>query len=257
MRPLLFTFKRLALLAGPLTRAFSALVHLTPQRVDLMFFLRERPMIQRDLAFEMGVVRSVVSKMVTALEKLGLVVRRGVQRDRRLRLVTLTQRAFDLMSLLLEHAPLDHEGNCLQIAAERQVLGDFEAPLREQKVGISDFSIRDHRELIARMRAQMFPTKPQWFEGMFEEKPSEGEIASVHAYWRRTRCDWKDNHVDAHVARAHVGAGMALDFWQRSPRKRGRRARAAAVTPRVAATTAHGAVATGGAEDATPGSASA
>src|SRR5688572_1120667 len=140
MRPLLFTFKRLALLAGPCARGFGALVSLTPQRCDLMFCLRERPMIQRDLAFELGVVRSVVSKMVTALEKLGIVERRGVPGDRRLRLVTLTQRAFDLMSLLLEHAPFDYEGNCMQVASEHTLLIEFDKPLREQNVGIRELS---------------------------------------------------------------------------------------------------------------------
>lgn len=237
MRPLLFTFKRLALLAGPMARAFSGIVHLTPQRVDLMFFLRERPMIQRDLAFEMGVVRSVVSKMVTALEQLGLVERRGVKGDRRLRLVTLTQRAFQLMSLMLEHAPLDHDGNSTQIACEREVLADFEAPLREQKVGISDFSENDHRELIARMRAHCFSKNSAWRED-FKKVPTESENAAVHAYWRQTRCDWDldavHNRLDAATATAHVGAGIPLDYWQRFPkRKRGRRPRAAAAGVRA------------------------
>ena len=221
MRPLLFTFKRLALLAAPMARAFSALVELTPQRVDLMFCLRNGPMIQRDLAFEMGVVRSVVSKMVTALEKLGIVERRGVIGDRRLRLVTLTQRAFDLMSLLIEHAPLDYGGNSLQIATERQLLGDFDEQLRGQKVGISDFSFEDHRELLRAMRARMFGTKAtDWVGGVLDEMPSRSVIAAVHALWQRTRCAWREQHVDADIAKAHVNAGIPLDYAQRFPRRR-------------------------------------
>ena len=229
MRPLLFTFKRLALLAGPMARAFSALVELTPQRVDLMFILRERPMIQRDLAFEMGVVRSVVSKMVTALEKLGIVERRAVLGDRRLRLVTLTQRAFHLMSKLIEHAPLDYPGNSLQVACEHQMLEDFDEPLRAQKVGVSDASDKDHRALLATMRVRMFGTKAtEWLGGVLDEMRSRSFIASVHEYWQRTRCAWEHDHVDAAIAKAHVDAGMPLDYWQRFPRrKRGRRAEAA------------------------------
>ncbi len=221
MRPLLFTFKRLALLAGPMMRAFSALVDLTPQRVDLMFFLRERPMIQRDLAFEMGVVRSVVSKMVTALEKLGIVERRGVAGDRRMRLVTLTQRAFDLMSLLLEHAPLDYQGNCLQVAGEHQMLADFDAPLRAKNVGVSELSLGDNRELLASMRARLFLTNAtDWVWGARDKMPSRKEIAPVHSDWRATRCAWRADHVDGAVAKAHVDAGIPLDFVQRFPRRR-------------------------------------
>ena len=231
---LLFTFKRLALLAGPMARAFAGVVNLTPQRVDLMFFLRERPMIQRDLALEMGVVRSVVSKMVTALEKLGLVERRGVKGDRRMRLVTLTERAFDLMSLMLEHALLGEYGNTLQVACERQVLGDFRAPLREQKVGISDFSVQDHRELMARMRTHYFSKNAKWREEFGEDlMATESENAAAHAFWRQHPCvsqaDWVERHVDGDVAKPHVGAGIHLDDWQRFPRrKRGRPPRAAA-----------------------------
>jgi DNA-binding MarR family transcriptional regulator len=233
MEPLLFTFKRLALLAGPMTRAFAGIVNLTPQRVDMMFFLRDRPMIQRDLAFEMGVVRSVVSKMVTSMEKLGLVERRGVEGDRRLRLVTLTKHAFDLMSDMLEVAALGEYGNTLQIACERQVIADFEDDLRAQKVGISDFSVRDHRELMARMRTHCFSKDSKWRAPPWDELPTERENAEVHAYWRQMpgpRDDtWIETHVDGAVAKAHVGAGISLDYSQRFPkRKRGRRPRVAA-----------------------------
>jgi hypothetical protein len=50
------------------------------------------------------------------------VERRGVKGDRRLRLVTLTKRAFDLMSLMLEHAPLDAYGNLIG-GLDRRVSG--------------------------------------------------------------------------------------------------------------------------------------
>jgi DNA-binding MarR family transcriptional regulator len=227
MRPLCVTFKRLMLLAGKGARAMASLVWLTPQRCDLMFCLRERPMIQRDLAFEMGVVRSVVSKMVTALEKLGIVERRGVEGDRRLRLVTLTQRAFSLMSTLLEHGPFDADGNTVQAGAEFDELQRFRSDLVRQRVGVENLSLRNHRSLLAKMHRTIRELTIKDFIGYAPTYRSQEAVEAKQRQWAASRDAWNRRHVDARVAKAHWEAGIPLDSFQRfPPRKRGRRPRA-------------------------------
>jgi DNA-binding MarR family transcriptional regulator len=226
MRPLRVTFKRLMLLAGKGARAMASLVWLTPQRCDLMFYLREKPMIQRDLAFEMGVVRSVVSKMVTALEQLGIVERRGVEGDRRLRLVTLTQRAFDLMRTLMEYKPFADDGNSVECAMEHEELQRFHEKLAAENVGVENMSTRDHRELLAEMRETVDDLDLEDYVGYQPGPDLPDEIEELKVTWRATRDAWDPCDIYADVAKAHWAAGIPLDFFQRFPqRKRGRRPR--------------------------------
>lgn len=75
--------KRLGLLAGKGARMFAARAGLTPQRVDLLLLLRRETRRQKDLADVLCVTRSVVTRMVGALEGLGLVVRTQGTKDRR------------------------------------------------------------------------------------------------------------------------------------------------------------------------------
>ncbi len=82
--------KRLGLLAGKGARMFAERARLTPQRVDLLLMLRRECLKQSDLAAFLCVTRSVVTKMVVALEGLGLVVRSVGTRDRRERYARLT-----------------------------------------------------------------------------------------------------------------------------------------------------------------------
>ena len=77
MVPVYFTHKRFVLLSGKAGRAFAKIAELTPARVDLLLRLVRGPVLQRDLCIEMGVVPAVVTKMVNALERLGLLRRRG------------------------------------------------------------------------------------------------------------------------------------------------------------------------------------
>lgn len=83
--------KRLGLLAGKGARMFAERAKLTPQRVDLLLMLRRERLKQSDLAAFLCVTRSVVTKMVVALEGLGLVVRTIGERDRRERYAQLTE----------------------------------------------------------------------------------------------------------------------------------------------------------------------
>ncbi len=202
----------------------ASMVNLTPQRFDLILHLRNRPMIQRDLAFELGVVRSVVSKMVTALEKLGIVERRGVIGDRRLRLVALTQRAFDLMRGFYRHGAFDFEALSLQGNAEHVELDRFRPALKAAKVGVERLSCRNHRALLRKMRVTTERTTPGQYVWFAPFEPSISCTATIHARWANTRVDWSPQRGDRRAAKAHVNAGVPLDFPQRFPRlKRGRR----------------------------------
>ena len=72
----------------------------TPARFDLMRILygnREYSMSQSFLRAQLGVARATVSKMLRALEKLGLVERKPDEWDRRTKRVTLTYAARSLV----------------------------------------------------------------------------------------------------------------------------------------------------------------
>ena len=86
-----FSFKRLVLLAGKGARAFAALGQLTPARGDMMLAMLHQELSQTELVLALGVSKSVVSRMVQALERLGLVARRKSNEDGRVRLVSLTE----------------------------------------------------------------------------------------------------------------------------------------------------------------------
>lgn len=82
--------KRLGLLAGKAARMFAARAMLTPQRVDLLLMLRRETLKQSDLANLLCVTRSVVTRMVDALERMGLVIRTRGTKDRRERHASIT-----------------------------------------------------------------------------------------------------------------------------------------------------------------------
>jgi DNA-binding MarR family transcriptional regulator len=209
------TFKRLALLAGRGARAMAALVHLTPQRFDLILHLRNGPLIQRDLASELGVVRSVVSKMVTALEKLGIVERRGVIGDRRLRLVTLTQRAFDLLRGYMRRGDFDFKRLSLQGNAEHIELQRFRKHIESAKLGVEQLSQRSQRALLGRMRAAINRTTPAQYVRFAPFDPSISHPMSTQSYWRNTRERWRPRPQERTLAARHETAGIPLDSVQR------------------------------------------
>jgi len=102
MRPLIFTFKRFVLMAGRCARKLAAFAGLTPARLDVLLRLRAGPRWQSELVLDMCVHPSVISKMLTALERLDLVRRFKDQVDRRQRVVWLTDRAVASFSDLWE-----------------------------------------------------------------------------------------------------------------------------------------------------------
>jgi DNA-binding MarR family transcriptional regulator len=100
MDDLLFAYKRVHLAGNRHALMLLAAFGVTPARFDLMRILYGREtfeMAQSVLRAELGVSRATVSRMLLALEKLGLVTRRPDESDRRTKIVTLTFEARSLV----------------------------------------------------------------------------------------------------------------------------------------------------------------
>src|SRR4029079_9577534 len=98
-----FTFKRFVLLAGKNGRAFSKLNGSTPPRNDLLMLIRHGPLVQKQIAMELGVTRPVVSRMLDALEKLGLVKRTIPPEERRYQIISLTPKGEESLMILFDN----------------------------------------------------------------------------------------------------------------------------------------------------------
>jgi DNA-binding MarR family transcriptional regulator len=92
MHSAFFALKRAYHSTLRLTRVALAEMGLTAARFDMLFALSEyrRGLLQSSLLRVLGVGRTTVSRMLAALEKLGLVKRTVVKRDRRRKRVELT-----------------------------------------------------------------------------------------------------------------------------------------------------------------------
>ena len=95
MHPSFFEMKHAHLTALRITRKETAVVDLTPARLDMLRVILERSgeMLQSNLRRLLGVSNSVISIMVRALERAGFVVRSRCRDDRRTFLVRLTAQA--------------------------------------------------------------------------------------------------------------------------------------------------------------------
>lgn len=56
----------------------------------------EEPVFQKDIEKEFGITRSTASKVISLMEKKGLIERKSVSHDARLKQIILTQKALDL-----------------------------------------------------------------------------------------------------------------------------------------------------------------
>ncbi len=117
-----FSFKRLVLLAGKAARAFAALGQLTPARGDMMLAMLHQELSQTELVLALGVSKSVVSRMVQALEALGLVARRKPKEDRRVRLVSLTEAGRRTLDTYFDGWMAEDGKGSFQADAEGQML---------------------------------------------------------------------------------------------------------------------------------------
>jgi DNA-binding MarR family transcriptional regulator len=131
-------FKRLGLLGGKAARECAKLAGLTSARVDLMVLLRRYDRSQVELATILCVSPSVVSRMVTALEELGLVWRHVPDWDLRIRFIRLTDAGLAQLHLCFGDAPkLPHDGTrSAQCVGEAAWLLDWKAPLAKRKARI-------------------------------------------------------------------------------------------------------------------------
>lgn len=130
--PLRLTFKRATLLAGHWARQLALVAKLTPARADLMLLLRDHPMLQAGIIREMCVSAPVVSRMLKALEGLGLVQRRPHPSDHRYRIVELTRLGHEALAPLFEDLlPEGDEAGTVQDAAESITLTYLKGPLTQ------------------------------------------------------------------------------------------------------------------------------
>ena len=146
-----FTHKRLVLFAGTVGRALAEIVGLTPARVDLLFRLVDGPILQRDLVLEMGVVPAVVSRMLTALEALGLVERSVAPRDRRFRVVTLLDEGKARLETLYDGFLPDSGLGTIQTSAEDYIASEWWKALADEGVRADAPAHEDKRSLLRRM----------------------------------------------------------------------------------------------------------
>ena len=104
MDDLLFAFKRVHLAGNRNAMMLLLAFKVTPARFDLMRILygNDYSMTQCGLRARLGVSRTTVSKMLKALEKLGLVHRKTDELDRRTKRVTLTFEARSLVWSVLD-----------------------------------------------------------------------------------------------------------------------------------------------------------
>lgn len=130
-------FKQLALLGAHAVRGMAKLVDLTPARLDFLTVLRHGPLCQRDLAAKLCVSEPVISRMVRALMKLGLVRRVIPTADKRYRLVSLTSFGRYQYVRLTDCEWFLHEDACFgaQTLGESQWHCDWEVPLRKLGLG--------------------------------------------------------------------------------------------------------------------------
>ena len=100
MDDLLFAYKRVHLAGNRNALKLLAAFGVTPARFDLMRTLygrRDFAMAQSFLRAQLGVARATVSRMLIALERLGVVERKVDEYDRRTKKVTLTYTARSLV----------------------------------------------------------------------------------------------------------------------------------------------------------------
>ena len=108
MHQIFFLFKRCYWgiqnkLRWPLKKDFD----ITPARVDMLYAIEKSPCVepaaqeQRRLAEKLGVTRSVVSRMLKAMERRGWIRREKAEYDRRMWLVSVTEKGQELLDRVM------------------------------------------------------------------------------------------------------------------------------------------------------------
>ncbi|MFO0672573.1 MAG: MarR family transcriptional regulator [Polyangiaceae bacterium] len=154
-------------MAGRLARKLAEVAGLTPARLDLLLRLRARPAWQSELVLDMCVHPSVTSRMLKALEALGLVRRFKDDRDRRQRLVWLTDHALVALSDLWEAEFPDLPELEIQSSAEREMALHWNPRAEREGFALAPFDGDNDREpFLRRMLATVVRTDYRsWIPG--------------------------------------------------------------------------------------------
>ncbi len=148
---MLVTFKKLVLMAGYAARAFAKQFGLTPARIDLMLALQFGPTLQCHLARDLAVTPPVVSRMLAALEELGLVFRRKLEQDRRHRIVALTSWGKSTLETLFDGFFVDDGSITLQADSENMLVCDFKDTLTKGGLPVKPLHNVHNRSILWRM----------------------------------------------------------------------------------------------------------
>ncbi len=150
MHPIFFSFKRAYWASMRFSRDWAEEYELTPARLDMLLAIGRQPggIPQKDLRTTLDVCPPVVTRMLKALQKRGLVDRWVHPEDRRQRWLTLTDHARSMLRIVIEELFLEGllEGFVRRIVAPhatRRVTVDramrrVRAILQEQRPRLTD-----------------------------------------------------------------------------------------------------------------------
>ena len=187
MHRVFFGIKRAHLCVLALTRPYLVGAGLTPARFDLLRVVSAEPegVRQSTLVDLLGVARSVVSRMLKAMQLLGLIVRRRDTRDRRCLIVHITAVGDDSMERA-ERETLD--SNVAERLASRGVSGDRIAKPEAPEI---QARVKAFEDQIARMRAlynDQCPVRDPWRRGelvpMIFTKLVDGRLFYDDSAWK-------------------------------------------------------------------------
>lgn len=149
---------------------------LTPARFDLMRILALRPegIIQRNIVLLLGVSAPVVSRILKALERAGTVVRTRWERDRRCKLVRITDLGTELVGRAFAETldPRVGEHMVATLVADRRHPDIDDESLRAKVAALEDG--------IVRARGRLHDTSPVRHPWKSDDILSMMETALVH-----------------------------------------------------------------------------
>ena len=167
--PVVFTHKRFALLAGRTARALASLAgrHMTPARLDVLMKLFDGPLLQRDLCLELGVVPSVLSRILDGLERLGHVTRVKWEDDARFRMIAIAEGSQDLLTTLFDGIIADESlSGGIQAEAEGLLGAAWEEHFEREGISAALPFEGDKRDFLRKMTHTERQTRyvDEWFD---------------------------------------------------------------------------------------------
>lgn len=175
-----FTMKRYALLAARGGRILAQSIGeyrnvegVTLVRLDVLMAVQFGPVLQRDLSIAFCVCPSVMSRIVSALEKHGYVVRTKMPGDRRQRIVEITPRGRWVVDPLYDGVLAEVEGISLQYAVEDQLQMDWGHVFDEHHVAQAPIDLTHNAaDLVFAIGPTLRRLHPDdYFDGPYPPKP--------------------------------------------------------------------------------------